>query len=121
MAWPSAQATAHASSPSAARSAPTSRSWPCGISVPIKVQLLDYTGKNLSASTIVLALSTPALSPSPSPGAQPSGTFTFMPTGDSGPMYQYNVKTTGYPKHTYTLSFTVYGDPVTHTVQFVIG
>jgi hypothetical protein len=44
-----------------------------------------------------------------------------MPTGDSGPMYQYNIKTTSYPTHTYTLSFTASGDPVTHTVQFVIG
>ena len=39
---------------------------------------------------------------------------------DSGPMYQYNLKTTGYPSGTYTLGFTVTGDPVTHTVEFVI-
>jgi hypothetical protein len=92
-----------------------------GASVPIKVQLQDAKGTNLSSSKIVLTLSTSALAPSPSPGAQPSGTFTFMPTSDKGPMYQFNLKTTGYPKHTYTLSFTVAGDPVTHTVQFVIG
>jgi hypothetical protein len=36
-------------------------------------------------------------------------------------MYQYNVKSTGYPAATYTLSFTVAGDPVPHTVRFVIG
>jgi hypothetical protein len=35
-------------------------------------------------------------------------------------MYQYNLKTTGYPSGTYALGFTVTGDPVTHTVQLVI-
>jgi hypothetical protein len=35
-------------------------------------------------------------------------------------MYQFNVKTTGYPSGTYTLSFTVSGDPVVHTVRFAI-
>jgi hypothetical protein len=44
-----------------------------------------------------------------------------MPTSDTGPVYQSNIKTTNYPKHIYTLSFTVSGDPLTHTVQFVIG
>ena len=44
-----------------------------------------------------------------------------MRISDKGPMYQYTLKTTGYPKATYMLSFTVAGDPVPHTVQFVIG
>src|SRR5262249_37153120 len=92
-----------------------------GTNVAIKLQVQDAKGKNLSSSGVVVTLSTPALAPSPSPGAQPSGTFTFTPTGDAGPMYQSNVKTTGYPKGTYTLSFTVAGDPLTHTVQFLIG
>jgi hypothetical protein len=42
-------------------------------------------------------------------------------TLDQGPGYQLNVKTTGYPAGTYTLSFTVGGDPTLHTAQFVIG
>ena len=49
------------------------------------------------------------------------GNFTFMPTSDVGPMYQLNIKTTGYPVGTYALSFTVSGDPVVHTVAFVIN
>ena len=44
-----------------------------------------------------------------------------MPTSDVGPMYQLNIKTTGYPVGTYALSFTVSGDPVVHTVAFVIN
>jgi hypothetical protein len=92
-----------------------------GATVPITVQLLDATGKNLSSSKIVLTLSSPALSPNPTPGAQPIGKFTFVSTSPIGPFYHLNVKTTGYPAHTYTLSFTVSGDPVAHTVNFVIG
>jgi hypothetical protein len=89
-----------------------------GTTVPIKVQLTNYSGKNLSSSSIVLTIT--GLSPSPSPGVAPSGTFTFLSKSDAGPMYQYNVKTTSYPSNTYTLSFKATGDPVVHTVQFVI-
>jgi hypothetical protein len=35
-------------------------------------------------------------------------------------MYQLNVKTTNYPADKYTLSFSVAGDPIIHTVHFVI-
>ena len=59
------------------------------------------------------------LSPSPAPGKPPTGTFTLT-TLDGALGYLFNVKTTKYPSATYTLSFTVTGDPVTHTVKFVI-
>lgn len=89
-----------------------------GAMVPIKVQLKNYSGQNLSSSGIALTIT--GLSPGPAPGTAPSGTFTFMANGDSGPMYQFNVKTTRYPSNTYTLSFKASGDSVVHTVQFVI-
>ncbi len=89
-----------------------------GAVVAIKVELDNVTGSNVSSSSIVLTVT--GLSPSPAPGTPPSGTFTFM-TLDTGPGYQLNIKTTGYPSGTYTLSFKVTGDPTTHTVQFVIG
>ena len=54
------------------------------------------------------------------PGKTPGGTFTYQML-DQGPGYQLNIKTTGYPAGTYTLSFTVSGDPTVHTAQFVIG
>jgi hypothetical protein len=91
-----------------------------GASVPIKVEILNYAGTDLSSASIVVTLASVALSPSPAPGAQPAGSFTFMPS-TSGNFYQYNVKTTGYPKATYTVHFTIAGDPIVHTVQFVIG
>jgi len=92
-----------------------------GTTIAIKVQLQNFAGKNLSSSSITLSLTTNPVSPSPAPGAQPSGTFTFMSKSDTGPGYQYNLKTTNFPKHTYSLSFTATGDPVQHQVGFVIN
>ncbi|MBI4472419.1 MAG: hypothetical protein HY646_07100 [Acidobacteria bacterium] len=34
--------------------------------------------------------------------------------------YIFNLKTTGYATGTYTMTFTVSGDPVPHTVQFQV-
>ena len=47
--------------------------------------------------------------------ANPGHYFRF----DSGG-YIYNLRTAGYAPGTYTLGFTVGGDPTPHTVQFVI-
>lgn len=89
-----------------------------GANVTIRVQLQDAAGNNVSSASIVLTVA--GLAPSPAPGTPPTGTFTFLTLPDSGPGYQLNVKTTRYPAATYTLSFTATGDPVTHTVQFII-
>jgi hypothetical protein len=90
-----------------------------GATVPVKLQLLDASGTNLSASGITVTVT--GLSPSPAPGTAPSGTFTFLTLPDQGPGYQLDVKTTGYPAGTYTLSFTAGSDPTTHTATFVIS
>lgn len=89
-----------------------------GAVIPIKVQLEDAFGTNVSSAAIVLTVT--GLTPSPVPGIPPSGTFTFLTLPGLGPGYQLNIKTTHYPAATYTLSFTATGDPVTHTVQFVV-
>ena len=90
-----------------------------GSTLPVKVQLQNYGGTDLSSSTIILTVT--GLTPSPAPGVPPRGVFTYMSISDSGPMYQLNVKTTGYPAGTYTLMFTVTGDPIQHTVSFVVN
>lgn len=90
-----------------------------GATVPVKLQLADAAGTNLSASGITVTVT--GLAPSPAPGTAPAGTFTFLTLPDQGPGYQLNVKTTGYPAGTYTLSFTVSGDPTVHTATFVIS
>ncbi len=89
-----------------------------GATIPIKVALADAFGTNVSSAAIVLTVT--GLTPSPAPGTAPSGTFTFLTLPGFGPGYQLNVKTTHYPAATYTLSFTATGDPVAHTVQFVV-
>jgi len=91
-----------------------------GASVPLRMELTDFTGKNLSASQVRVTFV--SLTPSPAPGyPPPSGSsFTFMNL-DSGPGYQLNVKTSGYPPRTYTLRFSVSGDLVTHVLQFVVN
>jgi Bacterial Ig-like domain (group 3)/IPT/TIG domain len=88
-----------------------------GANVPVKVALADAFGTNVSSAGIVLTVA--GLSPSPAPGTPPSGPFSFQLL-DSGPGYLLNVKTKDYPPGTYTLSFTATGDPVIHTVQFVL-
>ncbi len=89
-----------------------------GSTVSIKLQLLNAVGANLSTAGITVTVT--GLSPSPAPGKAPTGTFTFL-TLDQGPGYQLNVKTSGYPAGTYTLSFTAGSDPTAHTAEFVIS
>jgi hypothetical protein len=89
-----------------------------GSNVPIMVQLKNYGGKNLSSSSIVVTIT--GFAPSPAPGTPPSGPFTYMPVGNSGPNYQFNLKTTNYPKGTYTLTYTATGDPDPHTLLVLI-
>jgi YVTN family beta-propeller protein len=89
-----------------------------GATVAVKLQLRNAAGTNLSASGTKVTVT--GLSPSPAPGKAPTGTFTFL-TLDQGPGYQLNIKTAGYPAGTYTLSFTVSGDPTVHTAKFVIS
>jgi hypothetical protein len=83
-----------------------------GSTVPIKVSLQDFLGHNVSTPSIVLTVT----GVTPSPGvAQPSGPFMF-----TSPTYQYNLKTTGYAKGSYNLTFTAGADPITHQAPFII-
>ena len=84
-----------------------------GSTITLRVQLLDNHGTNLGSSKTTLTLLNPAVSPSPSPGQQPTGTFNLIAKGN--PTYQYDLKAKDYPAGTYTFSFTVTGDPVRAT------
>ncbi|MDR7361038.1 pullulanase X25 domain-containing protein [Nocardioides marmoribigeumensis] len=95
-----------------------SKSNRAGSTVPVKVQLVDATGTNVSAPGTTLTVT--GFSPSPAPGTAPSGTFTSM-TSAQGAYYQLNVRTTRYPKARYQLSFTATGDPTVHTATVVVG
>lgn len=91
-----------------------------GSTIPIRIQLFDAAGQNRSSSSIAVTLATRAITPAPGTALQPSGAFTFIATTDRGPMYQYDLKATRFPRGTFTLTYTVAGDPVAHTVRFVI-
>lgn len=84
-----------------------------GSTVPILVELQNFSGANLSSANVTLTVA--GLSPSPAPGVAPAGSFAFTGSG-----YELSVHSKDYPTGTYTLSFSVSGDPNLHTVSFVL-
>ncbi|HEY0514594.1 MAG TPA: hypothetical protein VGH73_22015 [Thermoanaerobaculia bacterium] len=88
-----------------------------GTTIPIKLQIVDVAGVNLSsAGVVVTAVGVTRKSdgtPVPLPGAGSAFTFDPSLTG-----YVFNLGTTGYAAGTYLLSFSAANDPVVHTVQF---
>jgi hypothetical protein len=95
-----------------------------GSTLPVEVQLTDFYGNNVSsAGTGVHALyvasaSNPSVHlPAGSPGnSQPGGDFRF-----TGGRYHYNLKTTGLAAGTYFFYFTMDGDPLVHSVSFIVA
>jgi hypothetical protein len=95
-----------------------------GSTLPVKIQLTDYYGNDVSSAGIgVQALYiAPASSPDvhlppQSPGnSQPGNDFRF-----TGGRYQYNLKTTDLDAGSYSLYFTVDGDPLVHSVSFIVS
>ncbi|HEY2975882.1 MAG TPA: choice-of-anchor Q domain-containing protein [Pyrinomonadaceae bacterium] len=104
-----------------------SRAAKSGSTIPIKVQLVDANGNNVSSPSVVVhAVSVVQTSSSASVflddagQANPDFDFRFDATLGGTGGYIFNLKTTGYGTGTYVLNYTVGGDPVTHTVQFQI-
>jgi hypothetical protein len=98
-----------------------------GATLPIKVQLCDGAGANLSAVGITVHATGLAQTSTDAPGtlqtpgnANPDNNFRFDPALGGTGGYIYNFKTTGLAIGTYTLTFTVTGDPLPHTVQFQV-
>ena len=96
-----------------------------GSTIPIKLQLIDSAGNNVSGGSIVvqatqlaLVASTAASAPDDAGGANPDSNFRF---DSSLAGYIYNLRTDGLAAGTYRLSFIATGDPTVHSVQFVIG
>jgi hypothetical protein len=94
-----------------------------GSTVPITIKLTDAQGHNVGSSglplTAVSVVGPSGSVPLQSPGnSQPGNLFTFDPNTKT---YQFNLKTTGYTRGTYTLYFRVGDDPTLHSVSFRIG
>jgi hypothetical protein len=93
-----------------------------GAAYPIKIQLCDINGNNVSSPDTVLHATGVSQVSSTSIGdviasgnANPDNNFRF----DSG-YYIFNLKTTGLGTGVYNLYFTAGTDPVVHTVQFQV-
>jgi uncharacterized protein len=93
-----------------------------GAAYPIKLQLCDVNGNNVSSPDITLhAVGVGQVSSTSygdviaSGNANPDNNFRF----DSG-YYIYNLKTAGLGTGVYNLYFTAGTDPVLHTVQFQV-
>jgi hypothetical protein len=93
-----------------------------GSTIPIKLQLCDGSGNNLSSSSIVLhAVSIAKVSDSTSGSVNDSGNAN--PDGDfryDGGGYIFNLSTKGLAGGTYVLNFTAGNDPWVYQVQFQV-
>ncbi|HEX8456628.1 MAG TPA: DPP IV N-terminal domain-containing protein [Pyrinomonadaceae bacterium] len=95
-----------------------------GSTVPIKLQLTNAAGANVSSSSLVLRatgttfVSTNASGALEAPGkSNPDFDFRY----DAGLVgYVFNLKTNGYAPGTYVLNFRVAGEPAVYGVQFRI-
>jgi hypothetical protein len=95
-----------------------------GSTFPIKIQLCDASGKNLSSSAITLQAQSVTMvgtnAPAPlddSGDANPGFYFRYDPTL---PGYIYNLSLNGISAGTYNLNFTASGDPVLHGARFQV-
>jgi len=98
-----------------------------GSALPIKLQLCDSNGSDLSSSSLTLhAVSVVQVSSSISGPVEGSGNsnpdndFRFEAALGSTGGYIFNLKTTGLPPGTYSLNFTVTGDSWVYGVNFVV-
>lgn len=98
-----------------------------GSVIPIKLQLVDAQGHNVSSAALVVhAASLTQIATSASEtiddagNANPDVNFRFDPSLGAGGGYIFNLKTTGLPTGTYRLGFTVDADPGIHAVQFAV-
>ena len=98
------------------------RARPVGSTVPLRLQLCDAAGTNVSSALMTLSaigvtqISTQAPGVLESAGAaNADNNFRFDP-GLAG--YVFNLKTTGFAAGTYRVTFNVTGDPKEHGIEF---
>ena len=97
-----------------------------GSTVPVRLQLVDANGANVSGEGVALhALGTMKVSDF-APGevedagnANPDDNFRFLNVGGEGG-YIFNLQTTGLTTGAYVLTFSAGADPLTHGAQFQI-
>jgi hypothetical protein len=103
------------------------RSVKSGATFPIKLQLCDANGNDVSSPAIVVkATSVTAVSgfsgtPDAPGNANPDNDFRFDPTLGPTGGYIFNLSTGGLASGTYSLQFIAGSDPVTHSVSFGVN
>jgi CSLREA domain-containing protein len=91
-----------------------------GGTIPVKLSLIDLFGINFSSSSTAVTATGIAKASTPN-------TLSTLPAGNataftySQGTYTLNLRTTGLAAGTYILYFTAAGDPLTHSVQFVLS
>jgi probable HAF family extracellular repeat protein len=98
-----------------------------GSTVPIKLQLHDTQGNNLSAPNIVVTATGVSLASTNAPGelsdagnANPDFNFRYVSDLGGTGGYIFNLSTRGYGTGTYNLHLRAGNDPVTRVVQFQV-
>ena len=98
-----------------------------GATIPIKLQLCDSSGNDLSSSGITVhAISVTQISTSASGAVEnagnsnPDNDFRFDATLGSTGGYIFNLKTTGLSTGTYKVNFTVTGDSFVYAANFEV-
>lgn len=91
-----------------------------GSTLPLKIQLIDAAGANVSSPSIAVTAVRVFLVSTSAPGLlEDSGNanpdFNFRYTDGQ---YVFNLSLKGFSQGTYGLDFTVSGDPTTHTLYF---
>jgi hypothetical protein len=98
-----------------------------GSTIPIKLQLCDASGTDVSSAAVLVTAigllrvsSATTGTPVASGNANPSNNFRYDATLGSTGGYIYNLKATGLAAGTWSLQFTVAGDPTLHSVAFQV-
>jgi len=98
-----------------------------GATFPIKLQLCDANGNDISSQAIIVkakavsAVSGFSGTPDAPGNANPDNDFRFDATLGSTGGYIFNLSTGGLASGTYSLQFTAGSDPVTHSVNFAVN
>ncbi|MEO6236680.1 MAG: hypothetical protein ABIQ52_06740 [Vicinamibacterales bacterium] len=102
----------------------TTKAKHAGSVIPIKIQLCDAAGNNLSSAAVVITATGLSRVGSSAGGvvedagnANPDNNFRFEAGSRT---YMFNLSTKGLAVGTWTVNFTVPGDPIVHSVVFRI-
>jgi len=103
------------------------KEYKAGSTIPVRLQLCDAAGRNLSAPQIAVTATavtnvagTISQPPEDAGGANPGNLFRYVGGNSEQAGYLFNLSTKNLVANEYRLAFSVDGDPIVHTVKFVL-